>query len=70
MENLKTSKGLPVIIGKIYELKYKWGDGYNYGYGWINPKKQNNNYIDIILHDGGVTYQHPENVVFLKQYKA
>lgn len=64
MENLKTSKGLPVIIGKIYELKYKWG------YGWINPKKQNNNYIDIICHDGGVTYQHHENVVFLKQYKA
>jgi hypothetical protein len=40
MENLKTSKGKPVISGKFYELKYKWGDSYRYGYGWLNPEKK------------------------------
>ena len=69
MENLKTSKGKPVVFGKFYELKYKWGDSYKYGYGWINPDKKHGKNVDIICHDGGVTYQNVENVIFINQIK-
>ena len=64
-----TSKGKEVVIGKFYELKYKWGDSYKYGYGWINPDYKCNkcNNVDIIIHEGGVTYQKIEDVIFIKQ---
>ena len=67
--NVKTITGKGVIVGKFYELKYKWGAGYKYGYGWINPEFGINTNVDIICHDGGVTYTDLRNVIFLKQIK-
>lgn len=64
--NMKTLNQKQVILGKFYELKYKFKQSYKYGYGWINPE-QNNTIIDIILHEGGVTSQPIENVVFIRQ---
>jgi len=70
MEGLKTERGHPIIVGKFYELTYKWGKGWKYGYGWINPDpKANCGNIDIICHDGGVTFQDIENVTFLFQLR-
>jgi hypothetical protein len=64
---MKTKSGKKVQEGRIYELKYKWGEGYAYGYGIYHPKQHSQ--VDIICHDGGVTYAEPEDVIFLKQYK-
>lgn len=69
MITIKTESGKLVVEGKFYELKYKWGGRYKYGYGWINPNNEHNNKVDIICHDGGVTYQDFEDVVFIKQIK-
>lgn len=69
--SLKTKFGKPVVVGKFYELMYRFSATYNYGYGWINPKNEffKMGYIDIICHHGGVTHQKIENVVFVKQIK-
>jgi basic membrane lipoprotein Med (substrate-binding protein (PBP1-ABC) superfamily) len=68
MSTIVTNKNKPVIAGKIYELKYKFGNGFRYGIGWVNPESNHNN-VDILCHEGGVTYQDIENVVFIKQVK-
>lgn len=67
METLKTAKGKNVIAGKLYELKFKWAQGYHYGYGWLNPKRLIEANVDIICNDGGVTIQHVQNVIFIRQ---
>jgi hypothetical protein len=57
------------LFANVYELKYKWGDSYKYGYGWLNPENKHGKNVDIICHDGGVTYQDVENVLFIQQIK-
>lgn len=49
MENVKTTKGKPVITGKFYELKYKWGDSYKYGYGWLNPENKHGKMLTLYV---------------------
>ena len=64
---MKTKYGREVQENRMYELKYKWGDSYCYGYGMWHPDKHHN--VDIIREDGGVTYQSPKDVVFLRLYR-
>ena len=64
---IKTKYGKIVHENRIYELKYKWGDSYAYGYGIYHPDKHSQ--IDIICNNGGVTYADPKDVIFIKKYK-
>lgn len=64
---IETEKGKVVKHNKIYRVKYKWGQGYEYGYGIYRPDKHI--HVDILCDSGGVMYLPVENVVFIKRYK-
>lgn len=62
---LLTNETVPVP-GRIYHVKYKWGNGHKTGIGRINPGDETNT-MYILVDDGGCGWEKPENVEIIRR---
>lgn len=65
----KTVNKREVVPGKLYEVKYFKENEWHYGITRIMQTRLTSDFCDIILNNGGLTYQEIKNVVWLKQVK-
>jgi len=55
-----------ITLDKVYNVKFNFGENFIYGLGIVYSDSDYET-VDILIHNGGVTTQNIENVIFLNQ---